>query len=131
MNALGLMLLGSIAHATVFASVGAVLYLALRRSNPATGSLAAAACLLIMAIVSVIVLTPWPRWWTFVALHAAEAQVVPAPIGGSLDVSPLPEQEAASGGSQVATAPRSRPGRPLETVVPSRSPLSIFLGELV
>ena len=76
MNALGLMLLGSIAHATVFALVGAVLYLAVRRSSPATGSFAAGACLLIMAIVSVVVLGPWPRWWTIAGPPSGEARKV-------------------------------------------------------
>ena len=64
MNTLGLMLVGSIAHATAFAVVGIVAYLALRRRGPAAGSLAAGSSLLIMAAVSMIVLGPWPRWWT-------------------------------------------------------------------
>jgi prepilin-type processing-associated H-X9-DG protein len=65
MNALGLLLLGSIAHATAFAIAGIVAYLALRRWGPAAGSLAAASSLGIMVLVSIIVLSPWPRWWSF------------------------------------------------------------------
>ena len=41
MNALRLLLLGSIVHATGFAVIGSLVYLALRRWSPAAGSLAA------------------------------------------------------------------------------------------
>ncbi len=64
MNALGLMLLGSIVHATGFAVLGILVYLALRRWGPAAGSLVAGSSLLIMVLVSMAVLSPWPRWWT-------------------------------------------------------------------
>ncbi len=64
MNTLGLMLVGSIAHATAFALVGILAYLPLRRWGPAAGSLAAGSSLLIMVLVSMVVLGPWPRWWT-------------------------------------------------------------------
>ncbi len=63
MNALGLLLLGSALHATVFALLGALFYLALRRASPAAGALAAASSLLIMAVVSAVVCSPWPVWW--------------------------------------------------------------------
>ena len=49
MNTLGLMLLGSIVHATGFAVVGTLVYLALRRWSPAAGALAAGSSLVIMA----------------------------------------------------------------------------------
>jgi hypothetical protein len=62
MNAIGLMLLGSIVHATGFAVLGMLVYLVLRRRGPAAGSLAAGSSLLIMVLVSVVVLSPWPRW---------------------------------------------------------------------
>jgi beta-lactamase regulating signal transducer with metallopeptidase domain len=65
MNALGILLAGSIAHATLFAIAAVVAYLAIRRSGPAAGSLAAGASLGIMALISIVVLSPWPRWWTF------------------------------------------------------------------
>ena len=56
--------LGSIVHATGFAVLGILVYLALRRCGPAAGSLAAGSSLLIMVLVSMVVLGPWPRWWT-------------------------------------------------------------------
>ena len=82
MNALGWLILGSIVHATGFAVIGSIAYVALRRWSPAAGALSAAASLLIMACVSIIVLGPWPRWWTLgadQALHATAAvsQVTP------------------------------------------------------
>ena len=58
MNALGWLMLGSMAHATGFAVIGSIVYLALRRSSPAAGALAAASSLVIMALVSLIVLGP-------------------------------------------------------------------------
>ena len=42
---------------------GSLVYLALRRWGPAAGSLAAGSSLVIMALVSLVVLGPWPRWW--------------------------------------------------------------------
>jgi hypothetical protein len=62
-NALSFMILGAIAHATGFAVIGSLFYLALRRVSPAAGSLAAGSSLAIMALVSLIALGPWPRWW--------------------------------------------------------------------
>ncbi len=64
MNVLGLLLVGSIAHATAFAVLGIVAYLALRRWGPAAGALAAGSSLGIMAAVAIVVMSPWPRWWT-------------------------------------------------------------------
>ncbi len=48
MNALGLMLLGSIVHATGFAMLGILVYLTLRRRGPAAGSVVAGSTLMIM-----------------------------------------------------------------------------------
>ena len=58
MNALGIMLVGSIAHATLFAIAGIAAYLAMRRRGPAAGSLAAVSGLAVMAMVSIAALSP-------------------------------------------------------------------------
>ncbi len=101
MNTLGLMLLGSIVHATAFAVVGILAYLALRRWGPAAGSLAAGWSLLIMVAVSMVVLGPWPRWWTF----APEA-FAPAPAGFRAEgVSTIPPSDRA--GTESAPRPTS------------------------
>lgn len=63
MNALSLILVGSIVHATGFALLGSLFYLGLRRSSPAAGALAAGSSLVIMSLVSIVVLSPWPNWW--------------------------------------------------------------------
>ncbi len=73
MNALGWLILGSIAHATGFAVIGSIAYLALLRWSPAAGALAAASSLVIMALVSMIVLGPWPRWWSVSNEQARDA----------------------------------------------------------
>jgi hypothetical protein len=62
-NALGLILVGSIVHATGFAVIGSLFYLGLRRWSPAAGALAAGSSLVIMSLVSIVVLSPWPHWW--------------------------------------------------------------------
>ena len=63
MNALGLILVGSVVHATGFALLGSLFYLGLRRWSPAAGALAAGSSLVIMSLVSIVVLSPWPEWW--------------------------------------------------------------------
>jgi prepilin-type processing-associated H-X9-DG protein len=105
-NALGLILLGSIVHATGFALVGILAYLALRRWSPAAGSLAAGSSLVIMVLVSLIVLGPWPRWWAF-------APDDPGPAAGGLSPAAEPPETA---------APSSRDGRlASHPPVPSRN----------
>jgi hypothetical protein len=62
-NWLGWLIFSGAAHATAFAIIGCIAYLAIRRLSPAAGSLAAAASLVIMAAVSLISLVPLPGWW--------------------------------------------------------------------
>jgi beta-lactamase regulating signal transducer with metallopeptidase domain len=62
-NWLGWLIVSGAAHATAFAIIGCIAYLAIRRVSPAAGSLAAAASLVIMAAVSLIALVPLPAWW--------------------------------------------------------------------
>jgi beta-lactamase regulating signal transducer with metallopeptidase domain len=64
-NAVGLNLLGSALYATAFAVLGAVVYLAMRRSSPAAGALAAGSCLAMTAVVSLVAVSPWQGFWTF------------------------------------------------------------------
>ena len=51
-------------HATGFALLGIVVYLALRRWSPAAGALAAGSSLGVMAMVAILAFCPWPRWVT-------------------------------------------------------------------
>jgi hypothetical protein len=119
LNALGWLILGSIAHATVFAVIGSIAYVALRRWIPAAGALAAGSSLVITAIVSIIAVGPWPRWWIFttgqigqstetasrampksnqaLGLRGAD-RLAPAPDvpGEKNTTSPIPENETAS-----------------------------------
>ncbi len=90
MNALGLWLAGSIVHATIFAVVGIAAYLAIRRLGPAAGSLAAGSSLVIMALVSAVALSPWPRWWTW-SIDRPAAPAVAAPLAA--ETSPVASEE--------------------------------------
>ncbi len=49
-------------HATGFAMLAIVVYLALRRWSPAVGALAAGSSLCVMAMVAILAFCPWPRW---------------------------------------------------------------------
>jgi beta-lactamase regulating signal transducer with metallopeptidase domain len=51
-----------VAHATIFAFLGILVYLVWRRWSPAAGSLAAATTLVLMTLVSALSFCPWPRW---------------------------------------------------------------------
>ena len=77
MNVLGLLISGGILHATGFAVIGSMAYLALRRWSPAAGVLAAVSSLIIMALVSMVALAPLPRWWTITMGQTALAQQTP------------------------------------------------------
>ncbi len=102
MNAFGWLILGSIAHATAFAVIGSMAYLALRRFSPAAGALAAASSLMITALVSIIVLGPWPRWWKFTA--GQEVYPVEAVSAEMPDASQEPRPR---GGDRLARAPEA------------------------
>ncbi len=121
MNALGLTLLGSIAQATVFALVGTIVYLALRRYSPAAGTVAAGSCLLFMAFVSAVALGPWPRWCTIAA--PSIVALAPAPVSDRavIDRAPTPELEVPGKAPAHATVRKWGPDQPSERVEPSKS----------
>jgi hypothetical protein len=70
-NTISPMLLASIAHATGFAVLGTLVYLAMRRFSPAAGALASSASMVIMAVVSLVALGPWPCWWVLAPPESA------------------------------------------------------------
>ncbi|MHB1561171.1 MAG: DUF1559 family PulG-like putative transporter [Isosphaeraceae bacterium] len=123
MNALGLLLVGSIAHATAFAVLGIVAYLALRRWGPAAGALAAGSSLGIMAAVAVLVISPWPRWWTLGLNRPAES--APTMLGGEAarsSASPVVD------GSATHDRPPEVPRIPAATPAPNL--LALVIDEL-
>jgi Protein of unknown function (DUF1559)/BlaR1 peptidase M56 len=130
LNTIGLMLLGSIAHATVFALAGALFYLAFRRSGPAAGALSAASSLFFMAIVSVVVLGPWPVWWTI----ASPRSGAPAQAPGSASASPGGAQaqveRLANGAALPNVAPQFAADRNRAAQAPPRESTTAFLEEL-
>ena len=127
-NAIGLMLLGSIAHATVFALIGALFYLAFRRSSPAAGALAAASSLFFMAIVSVVVLGPWPVWWTI----ATPRSETPGQAPGSSSAAPAearsPEERLADSARPASAAPRVAAERHGEMQAQPRASMAALSG---
>jgi prepilin-type processing-associated H-X9-DG protein len=76
MSLLIAMLWEGMIHATGFAVVGIVVYLGLRRWSPAAGALGAAATLLVMASLSLLSFSPWPRWEAGVSLERLQDAVL-------------------------------------------------------
>jgi prepilin-type processing-associated H-X9-DG protein len=130
-NTISLMLLGSIAHATGFAILGTLIYLALRRFGPAAGALASSSSIVIMAIVSLIVLGPWPRWWVLAPLGSARAGPAASSQINETDLASVDRANAGSGTLPIDGALRE-PGPPKARVPHARSELSLirFLAEL-
>jgi len=131
MNTISLMLLGSIAHATGFAIVGTLVYLALRRFGPAAGALVSSSSIVIMALVSLIVLGPWPRWWVLAPKELARAKSASsADIGQAV---PALHDRAEGGSSPRPIVDASqRPAAPSPRELPAtvESSFSRFLGDL-
>ena len=84
--------------------IGSIAYVALRRWSPAAGSLAAASSLVIMALVSMIVLGPWPRWWSFSGDQGRQAPIAASRHPPRSEVAPQP-------GDRDRIAPAHRRGR--------------------
>ncbi len=131
MNVLGLMLLGSIVHATGFGVLGVLVYLALRRRGPAAGSLAAGSTLTIMVLVSMVVLSPWPRWWTVApesfVTTAVRHPKAPEPIEPS---STAPQASELLARLSSDPSKDSRPAEPPNEITPQPTLLSFLLEEL-
>ena len=130
MNALGVTLLSSVAHATVFALLGAFLYLAIRRLSPAAGALAAGSCLSFMVMVSAVALGPWPRWCTIAA--PTIAAIPAAPVSTEALAQRVPPQERHASGELAANASdrQRHSGERSEEAEPSQSPISAASREL-
>ncbi len=62
MNNLGISLIWLIGQVTLLCSVTAVIYLIARRRHPAAGATAALSGLLLAAVLTLLVVSPWPRW---------------------------------------------------------------------
>ncbi len=120
MNTLGLILLGSAVHATVFAIGGALVYLALRRSSPAAGALAAGSCLAMIALVSLVAASPWRGFWTFDLSRrdmASAALAATDRLAGGLP----PARAGTAGSNAPAPVGSSTPDRAIEPTLLSGS----------
>lgn len=104
MNAFAAQMLWGVLQVSLFSLVGLALYLLARRRGPAAGALAAAACLLMAVCVSVLALSPWPRWFAVAAAGAKHSAAESA--GSSL---PAAETRATS---PAAANPRTATSRP-------------------
>ena len=105
-------------------SSGIGAYLAIRRWGPAAGSLAAGSSLLIMALVSIVVLGPWPRWWTLATDRPSNVVSRPDPPAGTM-------AEASGQADRDPTAPRATPPAPPSDARPAPPNLfALVLDEL-
>jgi beta-lactamase regulating signal transducer with metallopeptidase domain len=75
MNGLGTSLIWGAVQVSLFCLVGAIVYVFSRRRGPAAGSLAALAAVLLVFGVSILSLSPWPRWWEMKPIPADESIV--------------------------------------------------------
>lgn len=64
MNETGTLLIWCAIQATLNLTIGAVVYLFVRRFGPATGAWAAASTLLVLCAATAAAFSPWPRWWS-------------------------------------------------------------------
>ena len=117
MNTTHTMVLGSMVLATVYAVLGILVYLLLRRRSPAAGSLAAASTLIVMPLASILALSPWPRWGPVLSLeplaavHQPERQV--EGIGGESAASMPDRPDSLTSNSTSVPAPsRETPAPP-------------------
>jgi prepilin-type processing-associated H-X9-DG protein len=127
------MLLGSVTHATGFAILGALVYLAMRRLGPAAGALVSSSTIMIMAVVSLIDMGPWPRWWVMVP---RESRSTASATAFDLEQAAPPLELRADRGSRprsagVGAAPRV-PGGPRRLDLSARAESAVvrLLGEL-
>ncbi len=107
MNTLGTLVAWGGLQITLLAAVGAVVYLLTRRRGPAAGSLVAWASLLVVLAVTVLVVTPWPRWYRAGSGRPAIAASVVAPTDGdrvNRELTSLPSDRAAIGEGRTETA---------------------------
>ena len=75
---LGVQLIWGIGQVTIVLSLGVVLYVAARRRGPAMRSLFAAAALSTALGMTLLVVSPWPRWYNVSLAPAAEEASEPA-----------------------------------------------------
>jgi prepilin-type processing-associated H-X9-DG protein len=130
-NALGPILLDSIVHATAFALVGTLVYLAWRRSSPAAGSLVAGFSLEMMAAVSLFALAPWPRWWTFSPIEVGRHASVSTPTSQELPLaSHRGDGHDAAGALSESTVRREGSSIRSSDSPATPSPISVFVSEL-
>jgi prepilin-type processing-associated H-X9-DG protein len=128
---MGSVLLSSAAHATGFALIASLFYLALRRLGPAAGSLAAGSTLVFMVAVSLFAVGPWPRWWSFVPDESSRSQAT-AVLPGAKPDEPLPETGSRELTASSAEAPQASTHSPAFRSAAPVSPqwARVFLGEL-
>lgn len=72
-------------RATVLGLSGLLVYLIMRRWSPAAGSLTAATPLVVMGVVSLLALCPWPRWRPSWPIAVRPMPVVAAPAKRGID----------------------------------------------
>jgi hypothetical protein len=130
-SALGLILIGSIVHATGFALLGSLFYLGLRRWSPAAGALAAGSSLVIMSLVSIAVLSPWPQWWIVAWAEPGRPPERIARVAESIEKSPIATWETrTTPGPDYTEGVQSTPATARNHLSTTPSWISSFLDEL-
>jgi beta-lactamase regulating signal transducer with metallopeptidase domain len=120
MNSIGITFAWCVAQVTLIAVAAGVLYLAVRRRRPAVGATVVSAGLLVVAALSLVLWSPWPRWTPDLPPKPEPAAVVPTPPIDAIAQSPPPsamiERDLPSidnmSKTEVAAAPAIEPPKP-------------------
>jgi beta-lactamase regulating signal transducer with metallopeptidase domain len=129
LHQLGVQLIWGIGQVTVVLSLGVVFYIAARRRGPAMRSLFAAAALSTALGMTLLMLSPWPRWYNVsLAPSAGEAAKVAGDIDDPVEATKpqVPDRDAAEAevsGTTTAAPTRWR-GSAMEN--PTRAAMAAF-----
>lgn len=118
MNDFATTLIWGALQATVFASLGVLIYLMARRRGPATAALSALTTLMMAACICLVAFSPWPRWWNLQAGDPGHAVKADAPEASDS----LRTEEDGSRGALKADKPETlkisaRPGQDQRSVI--------------
>jgi hypothetical protein len=128
MNSFGLLLLGCMIRGTALAAIGLLVGAVVARRSAAAGSLVSLKTLLVLFLVPIAVVSPWPHWWTLSpepvrnAIPRVEPRVEPrgpaanpvAPVGAPVVPPGLPAPNVSANWTTILEAFFAELHRPVD-----------------